>query len=191
MPKKQPQIEPELADAILGMPQEEKDKLLMRLLRKESTLLEQLRTRFLRSDSDVVAARDELLKDMAAMFTHPQFERVNHTPGLIMMTMRDYSGAINRHVKATKDKIGEVLLLLKLVETPLTHNLPLLMQERRRSEKFAEYCCRKTQIALGKLDKLGADHPPELNVLAQRVLTLLSEYPPTANRMAEYELPGA
>ena len=189
MPRKKAEIEAELAEAILDMPQKEKDKLLLRLLRKEPLLVEKLRHDFFSSKVDIEAERETIRQQIEALFSHPRYSTYHQSPGLAMMNMRDFAGIITRHVKTTQDKVGEVKLLLFLVEMPLRHLQPMLNQDINRAQKFAEYCCRKTQIALQKLAKLDRDYYLEFEGQVNEVLALLQAYPPTADLMANYELP--
>ncbi|CAL2085514.1 protein of unknown function [Tenacibaculum sp. 190524A02b] len=94
-------------EAISQLPAKEKDKLILRLLKKDPTLANRLYFELIDTSS--------VDEKRAALAIHIQnsierFSQYNNTPGYIMMYMRDISGEINEHVKVTKDKFGEISL---------------------------------------------------------------------------------
>ena len=182
-------IPDELKKAIRTMPEPEKDKLLLRLVAKDSMLVRQLQHRLLEDEVDMETQRDALVKQVQDHFTSDSFAQWSYTPGLVMMELRNLSGAITRHVKVTKDKYGEVQLLLLLVNLPFRHQRQILEKRIRRSEKFAVYVCKKAQIALKKLNSLNRDYYIEFEKDANEMLHHLGEYAPTAQLMNEYGLP--
>jgi hypothetical protein len=189
MPGKSAKIDQKLARAILNMPQSEKDKLLLRLLRKEPMLLEKMRNDFFSSQADIEGARAALKHEIETRFSDERYASYHHSPGLTMMEMRDFAGAITRHAKTTRDQVGEVELLLTLIDAPLRYLQPMLMADKSRADSFAKYCCRKMQVALEKLEKLKPPQQAEFQLQVNQCLELLRAYPPTAARMSEYGLP--
>lgn len=182
-------ISKELKQAILEMPEREKDKILLRLVAKDSMLLRKLHHQLLEDEVDAEQQRKALAEAIEARFTSESFAYWSHTPGLVMMEMRDFSGAIGRHVKITKDKYGEVQLLLRLVNAPFRTQTKLLQKEQRRAGKFAEYTGKKAQIIFQKLEKLDRDFYLEFDREVNEMLGHLKQYPPTASLMQEYNLP--
>ncbi len=105
--------------AISNLPSKEKDKLLLRLLKKDLTLANQLYFKLVNTDS-VDERRADLEKRIirkAQQITHRYL-----SPGILMMDMRELSGEINEHVNITKDKYGEVSLNLLLLNEILKLN---------------------------------------------------------------------
>ena len=182
-------ISDELKQAIREMPESEKDKLLLRLVAKDELLVRQLRHQLLEDEVDAEQQRDALAEQMRARFTSEGFAQWNYTPGLVMMELRNFSGMITRHVKVTKDKYGEVQLLLLLVNLPFRHQRQVLERKIRRSEKFARYVGKKAQVVLKKLQALNEDYYIEFEQDANEMLSHLQGYGPTAQLMHEYELP--
>jgi len=105
--------------AISNLPSKEKDKLLLRLLKKDLTLANRLYFELVTTDS-VDERRDNLEKDIikeAQLITDRYY-----SPGILMMDMRELSGKINEHVSITKDKYGEASLNLLLLNEILKLN---------------------------------------------------------------------
>jgi hypothetical protein len=148
-----------------------------------------MRNDFFSSKADIEAEREVLKNEIETLFSDNRFATYHHTPGLVMMEMRDFVGVITRHAKTTRDKVGEVALLFTLIEAPLRHLQPMLTEEENRADNFAAYCCRKMQIALQKLEKLEPKRQIEFTAKVNQCLELLRAYPPTASRMSEYGLP--
>ena len=182
-------ISDELKKAIRMMPEPEKDRLLLRLVAKDALLVRQLEHRLLEDEVDMEQQRDALAEQASTYFASDDFVQWSYTPGLVMMELRNLSGTITRHVKVTKDRYGEVQLLLLLVNLPFRHQHKMLHRKTRRSEKFALYVVKKAQAILKKLDRLDADYYLEFEKDVNEMLQHLSSYPPTAQLMKEYHLP--
>lgn len=186
MSKKIPDV---LKSAILDMPVREKDTLLIRLIAKDPMLIRKLQHQLLEDEVDMEAQRDELIQSMLSVFSREDFHHWSYTPGLVMMILRDFSGAIGRHVKITKDKYGEVQLLILLVNLSFRKQADILYQNQHRADKFADYVSRKAQIALKKLERIDRDYYIEFDKDVNEMLAHLKAYPPTARLMREYGLP--
>ena len=182
-------ITDELKKAIRKMPEPEKDRLLLRLVSKDALLVAQLQYRLLEDEVDMEEQRDELARQVRDHFASDNFAQWSYTPGLIMMEMRNVSGAITRHVKVTKDKYGEVQLLLLMINLPFRHQRKLLEKKIRRADKFAVYTCKKAQIVLKKISALNEDYYIEFEQAVNEMLRYLSDYAPTGQLMNEYQLP--
>ena len=182
-------ISDELKKAIRAMPESEKDKLLLRLVAKDTMLVRKLHHQLLEDEVDAEQQRDELAEQVTTYFRSEGFSGWNYTPGLVMMELRNFSGATTRHVKVTKDKYGEVRLLLLLVNLPFRHQRTLLDRKAKRAEKFAVYVVKKAQTALKKLEKLNQDYYIEFEKDVNEMLGHLYDYPPTAPLAADHGLP--
>ncbi|MGB3780786.1 MAG: hypothetical protein WA960_20655 [Tunicatimonas sp.] len=182
-------IPDELKKAIRAMPELEKDKLLLRLVAKDGMLVRKLQHQLLEDEVDAEQQRDALAEQVTTYFTSEGFSGWNYTPGLVMMELRNFSGAITRHVKVTRDKYGEVRLLLLLVNLPFRHQRALLDRKAKRADKFAVYVVKKAQTALNKLEKLDQDYYIEFEKDVNEMLGYLHNYSPTAPLAADHGLP--
>ncbi len=96
-----------LKKALQALPAKEKDKLILRLLKKDLNLANQLYFELVNTDS-IEDKRNEV-------YTHIQkrmavvSERF-FSMGYLLMDVRDASGIITEHVKITKDKHGDIEL---------------------------------------------------------------------------------
>jgi hypothetical protein len=171
--------------AILAMPQAEKDKLLLRLIIKQPLLVEQLEHKLLGDAEDTLSRREEIREAIKKMAGYTHYE----TPGWLMMAMRDQSGDIGRHVKVTKDKIGEPLLLLALVNEVFRNQKRLLTEKANRAEKFAEYAVKKAETIVSKLEKIHPDYYTELEDEVNEMLTSIHNYPPCQRPLRATPLP--
>lgn len=182
-------ISDELKTAILEMPEKEKDKLLIRLVSKEPDLMAKLKHQLLEDEVDMEQRRDEILQQMEDTFSQEGFAFWTHTPGLVMMVMRDFSGDINKHVKITKDKYGEIALLTRLVNMPFRKQYAILDKNQHRADKFAAYACRKAQVVFNKLKRFNRDYYLDFEKEVNEMLDHLKNYPPSSGLMQEYGLP--
>ena len=135
------------------MPGVEKDKLLLRLIAKDPILGEKLQFELVER-GQTVDDRRELIR----AFIHRTATLNADTPGWLMMDMRTVSGYISRHLKVTKDKYGEVELMLNMLNTFYDHNAHLLQKYNSRSDKCAQYIAKRTDQVLKKASKLDPDY---------------------------------
>ena len=171
------------------MPEKEKDKLLIRLVSKDHTLMAKLQHQLLEDEVEMEQRRDEIMQQMENTFSQDGFAFWTHTPGLVMMVMRDFSGDINEHVKITKDKYGEIALLTRLVNMPFREQYAILGENQHRADKFAAYACRKAQIVFNKLKRFNRDYYLDFEKEVNEMLEHLKKYPPSSRLMREYGLP--
>lgn len=109
----------EFKEAISHLPSKEKDKLLLRLLKKDLTLAHRLEFELLdqRSLEERRAEMENTIKKEVKRMTDTFY-----SPGYLNMDIRYASGSINEHVKITKDKFGEVSLNILLLTEVLQQN---------------------------------------------------------------------
>jgi hypothetical protein len=144
-------ITEELKAAIKSLPEKEKDKLLIRLIPKNSLLVQQLEYKLL-ENSETMLSRREDLKDAISkrIEIYPEYY---YSPGYLLLELRDLSGMINLHLNITKDKIGEIELNLYMLNEILSRNISKLMTAEWYSKiKFEEYIVKRA-IKLLKLTK--------------------------------------
>ena len=107
----------ELVKEITLMPMKEKDKLLMRLIRKDGLLAEQLEFQLIELGETTEFRRQNISTQIETEVDELDAYYLN--AGLVLSRLRDYSGRITRHVKITKDKIGEIELTFQLFNSYL------------------------------------------------------------------------
>jgi hypothetical protein len=180
-----PKIPKHLEKAIVEMPQKEKDKLLLRLIAKDGLLTEKLEHQLLGDENDTLDRRRELKEQITEMATYEHYD----TPGWLMMAMREKSGQITRHEKVTKDKFGEVFLLLALINEPFEHQKTMLDKKSRRADNFAEYVVKRAKVILNKANKLHSDYYVEIEDSVNRMLQSIHAYQPCQLYLKEHPLP--
>lgn len=174
-------ISKELQNAILQMPIAEKDKLLLRLIRKDSMLIRQLEFQLLGDDFEMEEKKNTIKENIT------KYASINysHTPGLVMMELRDWSGEITRYQKITKDKLGELELLLHLLNSYLVGYWALLNKMPQRADKLAPYVVKKAISIISKANKIHEDYHLELEEHIEQLLSLIWDYPPMAKAAQE------
>lgn len=104
----------EFKKALQELPSTEKDKLILRLLKKDLVLANQLLFQLV--DTDTVEQKRETIENELTLFLDNAAARF-YSLGVFLMDMRCASGKINDHVSITKDKYGEITLnILFLIE---------------------------------------------------------------------------
>ena len=97
----------EFKKALQLMPDKEKDKLILRLLKHDLQLANRLRFELV--DTDSVQDKREIVRNRIIKQIQSATERY-YSAGYLLMEIREVSGEINEHVSITKDKIGEIIL---------------------------------------------------------------------------------
>lgn len=107
----------EFRKALQLLPDKEKDKLILRLLKKDLQLASRLRFELV--DTDSVQNKREQVRNRIIKRIQLASARY-YSPGYLLMDVREISGEINEHVSITKDKLGEIslncLMLRQLLE---------------------------------------------------------------------------
>ena len=141
--------------AISDLPSKEKDKLLLRLLKKDLKLANRLYFELVNTES--VEARRESLEEHIRKEALLRTNRY-YSPGILMMEMRDLSGEINEHVSITKDKYGEVSLNLLMLNEILKLNLSNINKANpHRSYTLGIYIIARVFKILMLIDSLHED----------------------------------
>jgi len=115
----------------------EKDKLILRLLKKDLKLARRLYFELVDTDS-VADKRQEIATEVAkrAKFSSQHF----YSPGYLLMDAREISGIINDHVSQTKDKQGEISLNCLMIRHLLEgSNEQVASASARKSHTFCIY----------------------------------------------------
>jgi hypothetical protein len=160
----------ELKAAISKMPDKEKDKLLFRLIAKEEALINRLTFELLEGAGSQEERRSELAVSIERDVTYAI--RAFYSPGFLLLDLRAISGDINRHVKATKDKYGEIELNLLMLNLALEGIDGLLDQfPGAKARTFCNYVVKralKLQKLLAKMhDDIRLDFEADMERLGQ------------------------
>lgn len=153
---------PELKRAILGLPQAEKDKLLVRLINKDAMLMKQLHFQLLEEEVDLDERTTALLRQLQQLIERVTgyIPNVNHARNAdnLMGELKYGSGLINEHATITKDKMSDVRCRLFLVSQSFAHFGNLFEQHLyQRNDRLLNYQARRMKYILGKYDKLHED----------------------------------
>ena len=165
----------EQKDMVRELPTKEKDKLLLRLIAKDDVLLEQLTFKYLEHEA-TTDERSDLLREHYRRLLAP----IGLSPGQLMMRLRKASGMLSRHVRLTKDKLGEVAMLVDMIHFLLDKNLDA-MRKRHRSParwlKFSRYVVKRLPTLMKKADKLHPDLWLDFEGQLNEVLTMIWDSP--------------
>jgi len=150
-------LDKKLKEAITHLPSDEKDKLIFRLLKKDTDLVERLYFELVSAESEE-DRRMEAKRDIESWINMTKKHIKYSTPGLMMMEMRDATGVINQHVKTTKDKYGEAYLQLFLLKEYLKiYNENFRESSLQKSYKLNIYCITKAFKIMALLKKKHKD----------------------------------
>ncbi|WKN46115.1 hypothetical protein [Tunicatimonas pelagia] len=170
-------IEKELRQAIIEMPEKEKDKLLLRLIAKDLNLLNQLQFKLLEGEG-ATQERKEEVKDYIQRKAE-YYPAYYYSPGYLMMEMRDCSGTINEYRSITKDKIGEIELQLDMLISLLKPNMKKLTSAPpRKMLKFTPYVVKRAGKIIGMIEKLHEDYHLEFMDDLKRLGELIKQLDP-------------
>lgn len=127
-------FEQDFKDALANIPDKEKDKLILRLLKKDIILAKRLQYELLSEES--VEDKRNQLQDILDKKIESAIKHFK-SPGYLSMDIRYMSGMITEHVKITKDKFGDIWLNLYML-TKLVPNMEeqLAYFSKRQGEKF-------------------------------------------------------
>jgi hypothetical protein len=147
-----PAISTELKSEILALPNKEKDKLLLRLIAKNDILVEQLQFQLVEENLTTEARRQDVQVELDKIYQ----QKIISTSQLFA-EIRATSALITRHVKVTKDKYGEVELLLNLLYDPFDMKPHLFTDLNRTNDKISYYLAKRTVFYLKKLEALNEE----------------------------------
>lgn len=123
-------FEPEFVEALRLLPEKEKDKLILRLLKHDLQLANRLLFELVSTDS--VEDRRAKVSDQVIKKVRLATERY-YSMGYLLMEMREISGEINQHISITKDKFGEISLNCLMIRQLLKLN-----NQRIASENYGK-----------------------------------------------------
>jgi len=160
----------ELKEAIKGLPEKEKDKLLLRLLKYDLKLVERLNFELLMPYT-IEEARTNLKaridRKCQKLYKIPQISDYD-----FHYELREISGGITHHLNITKDKYGEVELMIYAINKLLKAFGDLIAQDKQRYYyKFPTYLLTKVMKVLLLLLKMN----PDLRIDFREDLELIQE----------------
>ena len=145
----------EFRKALQELPEKEKDKLILRLLRRDMDLAEKLYFELV--DTDSVEDKRKLIENEISKTINAVSQR-NYNLDSIAGEMRYISGSISHHVKITKDKFGEISLNLQMLnETIEQKAFSLAHSKPQKSNKFYNYVIVRAFKILLLIDALHED----------------------------------
>lgn len=167
--------QPELKEAVLNLPQKEKDKLLVRLVSKDKMLMKQLHFQLLESQVDLEDRIEQLNNTLRNLFAEnrhtikniPQYSNYRELQSLL----RQASGLVNEHEKVTKDKFSEIACRIFLLKEAF-ERFPTLFEASAIHAAFKLHLYVKARIkaTANKFDKLHEDLQFDLHEDMQQVL---------------------
>lgn len=149
-------FEQEFKDALSDLTDKEKDKLILRLLRRDTILAKRLQFELLGHDS-VEDRRGEMERTIVDRVQQLSGGRFNIAQ--LALEMRSLSGSITEHVKVTKDKVGEVSLNLLMLNEVLRRNIRNIEAARRsKSDTVVRYTVARAFKLLVLIRALHEDY---------------------------------
>jgi hypothetical protein len=141
--------------ALQELPEKEKDKLILRLLRRDMDLAEKLYFELVETDS--IEDKRRIMEINISKQIH-RFSENFHSLDYIVIEMRNISGKISHHVKITKDKFGEISLNLQMLNEVIEQNtFSLTHSKLQKSTKFYNYVIVRTFKILLLIQSLHKD----------------------------------
>jgi len=145
----------EFKEAIIELPTIEKDRLLLRLLKKDLALARRFYFELVSTDT---------VDECRTVIEHKVIETVSrasdrfYSVALLMKDLRYLSGDITEHVKTTKDKFGEVSLnLLMVIEVLRLNNTKLKFLPESNVHKLYIYIIARVFKILTLINTLHDD----------------------------------
>ncbi|WP_026775930.1 hypothetical protein [Polaribacter sp. Hel_I_88] len=126
----------EFKEALSHLPSTEKDKLILRLLKKDLVLANRLLFELVNTNT-VEEQRDKVEKTLLDQIRRSA-ENGHYSIGYLNFDVRDLSGFITEHVKITKDKFGEAHLNLIMINEVLKINRTFILNSKppAKTKKF-------------------------------------------------------
>jgi hypothetical protein len=169
------QFSKEFKEALSQLPSKEKDKLLLRLLKKDINLANRLHFELLdqKTVDDQRALMAARVKERAAWISEKYY-----SPGYLMMDLRYLSGEITEHVNITKDKFGEITLTLLMLNECLPQCMPkVATAPPSKSRKLLVYIIARAFKLLLLIKKMHEDYQIDFKDEVCRLGEHLSESP--------------
>jgi len=154
---------PELKIAILDLPSKEKDKLLLRLVNKDETLVEHLHFQLLEDEKDLVNRVKLIYEkiDLQYKKSHHLINQINisRSHRQLLLTLKTLSGIVNYHVQITKDKVSEFELRKYILQESFTRYSYLFNKYTTgdNAEKLYKYQLGRLKLISSLFEKFHED----------------------------------
>lgn len=147
----------EFKQAISELPSQEKDKLILRLLKKDLNLANRLMFELI-STQTIEDKREQLAERIVSEVK--KFRKSFYSMGYLLMDVRYLSGEITEHVFITKDKYGEISLNLLLTIEVLEQFKDVFQENdtHQKTYKFLEALVARIFKILLQINKLDEDY---------------------------------
>ena len=167
----------ELKKEIKALASKEKDKLLLRLIPKDSKLVDQLEYKLVEEEGTLEFRRDDMreyIESRIKLYPNKYYSSV-----YLRLEMRDISGKINYHVAITKDKLGDIEFNLMMVNGLLYKNKGRLQSESKfLAEKLNDYVVKRAVKLVKLVNALHEDYrlefADEMIELAEHIKSISS-----------------
>ena len=166
----------EFKEALSHLPAKEKDKLILRLLRKDLKLANRLLFELVNTDT-VEERREKVEKSL--LYKVRKSAETYYSIGYLNWDVREFSGFINEHVSDTKDKFGEAYLNLVMINEVLRLNKQKILSAKPpvKLYKFSVAVIARAFKILLLINKLDKDYFIELEQHLIDLGNLISENP--------------
>lgn len=165
----------EFKEAISELPSIEKDRLILRLLKKDIALANRLLFELV-SDATVEEEREKTEERLNQLIS--RVSKNFYTPDYLNVEIRSMSGVINEHVFTTKDKSGEISLNLYIIKEILSRNKQKLNSFNfQKSRKFYIGIIARIFKILILIKKLHEDYFLEFKDDLEKIGNLILENP--------------
>ncbi|WP_343633385.1 hypothetical protein [Fluviicola sp.] len=166
-------FEKEFKEAIVNLSIKEKDRLLLRLLKRDIPLANQLYFELV--STQTVEERRTELEEMVVKRVATMSKHSSSIQDLLQKT-RSLSGDITEQVKITKDKFGEVSLnLLMMIELLKSNNPKISFFSRGKPQKFAVYLVARAFKVLVLIGAMHEDYLVDFKSDLERLGELISQ----------------
>ena len=165
----------EFKESLSHLPSKEKDKLILRLLRKDIKLANRLLFELV-STSTVEEQRDKV-ENRLLFLVRKSAENGHYSIGYLNWDVRDFSGVITNHVSITKDKFGEAYLNLIMINEVLMLNKSFILDSRppAKRRKFCVAVISRAFKILLIIHKLDDDFLIEFEESLKKFGELISD----------------
>lgn len=146
----------EFKEALSHLPAAEKDKLILRLLKKDLNLANRLYFELLdnRTVDDRRAEMEQKVKEKIEKMSDSYW-----SVGYLTMDMRYLSGEISEHVRITKDTYGEASLNLQMLNGVISlNNARIMKAPQSKARKICIYIIARAFKILMIIQKLHEDY---------------------------------
>jgi hypothetical protein len=168
-------LTPEFKKAISELPNEEKDKLIFRLIKKDPDLANRIYFELI--DTDSVEEKRLIIENELVKYIKLQAKRY-YSPGYVLMETRFASGKISDHVKITKDKYGEPYLnLLMLIQTLKENQQNLKLSTYGACYTLNIYIVARVYKILTQIQSLHQDFHLEFRESLEKLGELIVDFP--------------